>query len=669
MRAAMESRLGHDFGKVRVHAGAGAADAARALGAKAFAARNDIVFGAGQYAPTTPRGQWLLAHELAHVAQQDSGDGASGDVESDARSAATAVMRGRRAALGARHDGRDVHRFGEPENVPEMTYISTQGTPGFLQQAVDFHTGWGLPVQRVNSIEQMVDHLAGATTPLARIRFVTHAAEIGVFTSLFTGEPLLSLQGDRVSAYAQSDAAGLALDTQMNMTVSLTPILTEIRRANAAVLQPFGLDTSGVPSGALDQLFQRLIQLSALTGARTAGNAAQFDPFLNALPVVLADLAGQVVRQFAPAASATAGTGGAAPPTVTLAHVTALRAAITVAITSAGMTFTGISIPAQRAAQVREALRAVNAGFRGTLNTARGRFGSDSWVDIRGCNAGDDIAYLQAVSRFFGTAPNLPHVSAPTWFQVFPTLGLRGLANEAAINGVAGDANVTEAINRWSPLTGARQQMELLRSFYSFEVFRRTERAERPVSGSGSSLFNPPPRLTPPMAMNPLVTDRPTTAEDRTAVSLLTLGMPPRLELTPPSLLAPRDRFAGLLGDFHLPDPGTRIAQSALDRLNRPNAELHYYLNSALVLPVFRGGDPQNFHMFVSTPLQDEAIDHWLGSQWSSAAPGLAALRSGPANAAPTRRVQALVENRVPQRGDQMVFPPDPQFWQHINQI
>lgn len=667
----MESGFGHDFRDVRVHTDARAADAAHALGAKAYADKSDIVFGAGQYAPATPKGQWLLAHELAHVAQRGS-TAASGDVESDASSAATTVMRGRRAVPRAGHDGREIHRFGEPENVPEMTYISTQGTPGFLQQAAEFHTGWGLPVQRVGSVEQMISHLAGDTTPLSRIRFVTHAADIGVFTSLFTGEPLLSLQGERLAAYAESDAAGLAHDTQMNITVSLAPILAAIRTANAAVLRPFGLDTSGVPSGALDQLFQRVIQLSALTGARTAANAARFDPFLNALPMVLDDLAAQVVQQFAPSTPATAGAGGSAPapPAVTRQQVTALQGAITAAIASIGLTFTGIDIPPPRASQVREALRAVNAGFRATLNLARARFGRDSWVDIRGCNAGDDRAYLQAVSRFFGTAPNLPHVSAPTWFQVFPTLGLRSFANEAAVNAVAGDANVTAALNRWSPLTGARQQMELLRSFYSFEVFRRRELAEPPAAGmGGASLFNPPPRLELPMPINPFVSGLPSTAEDRTDVSLLTMGMPPRLELTPPSLLTPRERFPRLGGSFHLPDPGTMIAQSALDRLNRPNAELHYYLNSALVLPVFQGGDAQNFRMFVRAQLQDEAIDHWLGSQWSSAAPGLAALQSGSSSAAGTRRVQALVENRTSQPGDQMVFPPDPQFWQHINSL
>jgi hypothetical protein len=69
-RALMEERFGADFGDVRVHTGAPAADSARALQAKAFTVGPDIVFGESAYAPDTPGGEELLAHELTHVVQQ-----------------------------------------------------------------------------------------------------------------------------------------------------------------------------------------------------------------------------------------------------------------------------------------------------------------------------------------------------------------------------------------------------------------------------------------------------------------------------------------------------------------------------------------------------------------------------------------------------------------------
>jgi outer membrane protein OmpA-like peptidoglycan-associated protein len=64
------ARYGIDSGAVRVHADSHAAALANGLGANAFTIGNDIYFGAGRYTPETPQGERLLAHELAHVAQQ-----------------------------------------------------------------------------------------------------------------------------------------------------------------------------------------------------------------------------------------------------------------------------------------------------------------------------------------------------------------------------------------------------------------------------------------------------------------------------------------------------------------------------------------------------------------------------------------------------------------------
>jgi hypothetical protein len=72
-RAFMEPRFNHDFGKVRVHNDDAASASARSLNARAYTLGHDIVFGAGEYTPRTDQGQRLLAHELTHVVQQDSG--------------------------------------------------------------------------------------------------------------------------------------------------------------------------------------------------------------------------------------------------------------------------------------------------------------------------------------------------------------------------------------------------------------------------------------------------------------------------------------------------------------------------------------------------------------------------------------------------------------------
>jgi len=90
-RAYMDPRFGHDFGHVRVHADAQAAQSARAVNALAYTVGPDVVFAAGQYAPGTRAGRGLLAHELTHAVQQAEADPASdilqragGDAESSA---------------------------------------------------------------------------------------------------------------------------------------------------------------------------------------------------------------------------------------------------------------------------------------------------------------------------------------------------------------------------------------------------------------------------------------------------------------------------------------------------------------------------------------------------------------------------------------------------------
>jgi hypothetical protein len=69
-RAFMESRFGQDFGHVRVHADAKAAESARTIGAQAYAVGENLVFGAGRYVPGSMTGKKLLAHELTHTVQQ-----------------------------------------------------------------------------------------------------------------------------------------------------------------------------------------------------------------------------------------------------------------------------------------------------------------------------------------------------------------------------------------------------------------------------------------------------------------------------------------------------------------------------------------------------------------------------------------------------------------------
>jgi outer membrane protein OmpA-like peptidoglycan-associated protein len=94
-RAFMEPHFGHDFSQVRVHTNEKAAKSAEASRALAYTVGHDVVFASGRYAPELLSGQKLLAHELAHVAQQQNG-GMSTNLEGKAWDAAQRVSVGQR---------------------------------------------------------------------------------------------------------------------------------------------------------------------------------------------------------------------------------------------------------------------------------------------------------------------------------------------------------------------------------------------------------------------------------------------------------------------------------------------------------------------------------------------------------------------------------------------
>jgi hypothetical protein len=76
VRARIEPHVGADLASVRIRDGPDADAAARALGARAFAADGAIFLAAGE----SPRDVALIAHEAAHVAQQDASPSARGRV-------------------------------------------------------------------------------------------------------------------------------------------------------------------------------------------------------------------------------------------------------------------------------------------------------------------------------------------------------------------------------------------------------------------------------------------------------------------------------------------------------------------------------------------------------------------------------------------------------------
>jgi hypothetical protein len=143
-RTDMESRLGHDFGDVRVHTD-GAADAsARSVNAHAYTVGSNIVFQRDRYDPSSDSGKHMLAHELTHVVQQRSGpvDGsdAGGGIrvsdpsdrfEREAVANADHVMAQPAAPVSAAASGAAVQRCadGGHDGDTAQTYVQREEAP------------------------------------------------------------------------------------------------------------------------------------------------------------------------------------------------------------------------------------------------------------------------------------------------------------------------------------------------------------------------------------------------------------------------------------------------------------------------------------------------------------------------------------------------------------
>jgi hypothetical protein len=104
VQSQMSNAFGYDFSSVRVHTDSKAGELSSQLNARAFTIGSDVAFAGSEYKPGTPVGDALIAHELAHVVQQNGGkqngaqlkDSSFGDdsqLEQDAdRSAVGAVV-------------------------------------------------------------------------------------------------------------------------------------------------------------------------------------------------------------------------------------------------------------------------------------------------------------------------------------------------------------------------------------------------------------------------------------------------------------------------------------------------------------------------------------------------------------------------------------------------
>ena len=192
IQRSLEERIDADFSDVTIHTGSKAAEAADAIDARAFTCGNAIVFNSGEFDPYSPEGQHLLAHELAHVKQQNGGaplsmmpqEGADLEIDPDphlereADRAAEEALSGEEPLTVSRM-GTDVHiQRSTDEDMSRRAFLTLGneelGKPaddqqglieGFLQEFTDLE--FRIPVEEleelatsVDSVEEMYSFLA-----------------------------------------------------------------------------------------------------------------------------------------------------------------------------------------------------------------------------------------------------------------------------------------------------------------------------------------------------------------------------------------------------------------------------------------------------------------------------------------------------------------------------
>lgn len=168
-----EPRFGHDFSRVRVHADDRAADSARAVNAAAYTVGRDIVFDSNRYRPSEASGNQLIAHELAHVAQQkaaadsahlDNGSLRVGQPDDRAEHEAEKAAKDLGSVSAANHE-RPVVRRAPPDDKKPVAPITTQPTQ--TQQ-----TPYGQALNQINTLDPLMygylskAALGGASVPV-----------------------------------------------------------------------------------------------------------------------------------------------------------------------------------------------------------------------------------------------------------------------------------------------------------------------------------------------------------------------------------------------------------------------------------------------------------------------------------------------------------------------
>ncbi len=140
LRQRLEARVGTRLDDVRTHSGTGAARLASALRARAFTFGHHIGFATGELTADLARGERLLTHEAAHIAQQRRGPASRSSAEADARAVARGVGPARSGAPAGAVLLADATTEAEPP-AQQIVLDDSEWTPDHEDTLLSFRAG------------------------------------------------------------------------------------------------------------------------------------------------------------------------------------------------------------------------------------------------------------------------------------------------------------------------------------------------------------------------------------------------------------------------------------------------------------------------------------------------------------------------------------------------
>jgi hypothetical protein len=364
---------------------------------------------------------------------------------------------------------------GKPERVPEVVFIDARSDNAFLDDAQPFYEFFGLEVHRVNSVAAILPLIAAHGSVYQRICIVSHAHPRGMIIP-FVDNAIRGTNKEIFRGFAESNFAGLqSLNpappsfgkhlANWNTMMSFLMGVLRGKPGAEAILNPFGLQTSGTPSGNLREFFKFGFDIIfAREPGRVRRNASATTGLNAARRATLENFIEEIMNQMVSGLVSELGVTGPqveALKTLLLGMVFSdLQPNIGSADAHLGLTGGNVND-----FQTLEAIViAVRGGFRDDLNAARQKINASTQIDVRGCRAGREVEYVESLREFFGRGEQKPMVTAPCVFQVFIPNGRferpethSNVANW--INGTRWDHSSNElknAFNEWAELLRVR---------------------------------------------------------------------------------------------------------------------------------------------------------------------------------------------------------------------